>query len=53
MFFVLCLGWDLSSVDDIECIGITQGIIGEISLPGVYDPHLLIIKESQVNLLFQ
>lgn len=45
MFFS---GWDLSSVDDIECIGITQGIIGAISLPGVYDPHLVIIKESQV-----
>lgn len=40
------IGWDLSSVDDIECIGITQGIIGVVSLPGVYDPHLLIVRES-------
>lgn len=39
-------GWDLSSVGDIECIGITYGIIGEIKFPGIYDPHLLIIRES-------
>lgn len=39
-------GWDLSSVDDIECLGITQGIIGVVSLPGVYEPHLVIIKEA-------
>ncbi|CAD6994300.1 unnamed protein product [Ceratitis capitata] len=38
--------WDLSSVDDIECIGITHGIVGVISLPNVYDPHLVIIKEA-------
>lgn len=31
---------------DIECIGITYGIIGEIKLPGIYDPHLLIIREA-------
>lgn len=41
-----CIGWDLSSVGDIECLGITPGILGVISLPGVYDPHLLIIKEA-------
>lgn len=40
------LGWDLSSVGDIECIGVTSGIVGEIKLPGVYDPHLLIIREA-------
>ncbi|CRL06388.1 CLUMA_CG019050, isoform A [Clunio marinus] len=44
-FQVKC-GWDLSSVGDIECIGITYGIIGEIKFPGVYDPHLLIIREA-------
>lgn len=44
---VFCsVGWDLSSVGDIECLGITPGILGVISLPGVYDPHLLIIKEA-------
>ncbi|XP_058468247.1 phosphatidylinositide phosphatase SAC2 isoform X3 [Malaya genurostris] len=39
-------GWDLSSVDDIECIGITHGIVGTICLQGVLDPHLIIIKEA-------
>lgn len=39
-------GWDLSSVGDIECIGITPGILGVISLPGVYEPHLLIVREA-------
>lgn len=36
----------MSSVDDIECIGITLGIIGEIKLAGLFQPHLLIIKDS-------
>ncbi|XP_073816733.1 phosphatidylinositide phosphatase spermathreecae isoform X3 [Musca autumnalis] len=44
--FSLKAGWDLSSVDDIECIGITHGIVGVISLPNVYEPHLVIIKEA-------
>lgn len=39
-------GWDLSSVDDIECIGITSGIVGVISLPGVYEPHLIVVREG-------
>lgn len=39
-------GWDLSSVGDIECIGITYGIVGEIKFPGIYDPHLVIVRES-------
>lgn len=39
-------GWDLSSVDDIECIGICHGIVGVNSLPGIYEPHLVIIKEA-------
>lgn len=43
---IIFQGWDLSSVGDIECIGITQGIIGEIKFPGIYDPHLLIIREA-------
>lgn len=38
--------WDLSSVSEIDCIGITHGIIGLVQLAGVYEPHLLIIKES-------
>lgn len=33
-------------MDDIECIGITPGIVGVISLPGVYDPHLIVVREA-------
>ncbi len=33
-------------MDDIVCIGLTQGIIGHVKLQNVYEPHLLIIKES-------
>ncbi|XP_046804687.1 phosphatidylinositide phosphatase SAC2 isoform X4 [Lucilia cuprina] len=44
--FTIKAGWDLSSVDDIECLGITQGIVGVISLPNVYEPHLVIVKEA-------
>lgn len=44
--FFPCIGWDLSSVDDIECIGITHGIVGVISLPNVYESHLVIVKEA-------
>ncbi|XP_013108333.2 phosphatidylinositide phosphatase SAC2 isoform X2 [Stomoxys calcitrans] len=44
--FSIKSGWDLSSVDDIECIGITHGIVGVISLPNVYESHLVIIKEA-------
>lgn len=36
----------MSSVGDIECIGITPGILGVISLQGVYEPHLLVVRES-------
>jgi phosphatidylinositol 4-phosphatase len=38
--------FDFSEVFDIECIGICYGIVGEIKFPGVYDPHLLVIKEA-------
>ncbi|XP_062536604.1 phosphatidylinositide phosphatase SAC2 isoform X5 [Armigeres subalbatus] len=44
--FQIKCGWDLSSVVDIECIGITHGIIGTITLQGVLEPHLIIIKEA-------
>uniref|UniRef100_A0A182K2C3 SAC domain-containing protein n=1 Tax=Anopheles christyi TaxID=43041 RepID=A0A182K2C3_9DIPT len=43
--FQLKCGWDLSSVDDIECIGVTHGIVGTIALQGVLEPHLIVIKE--------
>uniref|UniRef100_A0A1A9UEQ5 SAC domain-containing protein n=1 Tax=Glossina austeni TaxID=7395 RepID=A0A1A9UEQ5_GLOAU len=44
--FTIKADWDLSSVDDIECIGITHGIVGVISLPNVYESHLVIVKEA-------
>ncbi|XP_017081971.2 phosphatidylinositide phosphatase SAC2 isoform X3 [Drosophila eugracilis] len=44
--FSIKAGWDLSSVDDIECIGVTHGIVGVISLPNVYEPHLVVVKEA-------
>ncbi|KAH8357220.1 hypothetical protein KR084_010037 [Drosophila pseudotakahashii] len=44
--FSIKAGWDLSSVDDIECIGVTHGIVGVISLPNVYEPHLIVVKEA-------
>ncbi|XP_068155595.1 phosphatidylinositide phosphatase SAC2 isoform X3 [Drosophila tropicalis] len=45
--FTIKAGWDLSSVDDIECIGVTHGIVGVISLPNVYEPHLIVVREAQ------
>lgn len=52
--FELRLGWDLSGVTgDIECLGVTPGIIGMIQLSGVYEPHLLLIKDvSAVGVLY-
>nr|NP_001036740.2 spermathreecae, isoform F [Drosophila melanogaster]ABI31191.2 spermathreecae, isoform F [Drosophila melanogaster] len=51
--FSIKAGWDLSSVDDIECIGVTHGIVGVISLPNVYEPHLVVVKEaSAVGVLY-
>ncbi|XP_045488697.1 phosphatidylinositide phosphatase SAC2 [Pieris rapae] len=38
--------WDLSDIEDIECLGITEGIIGKVEHSNVYEPRLMIIKES-------
>lgn len=40
------IGWDLSAVDDIECIGLTPGIVGTCDLADVYTPHLVIVREA-------
>uniref|UniRef100_A0A2M4A9F2 Putative phosphoinositide phosphatase n=1 Tax=Anopheles triannulatus TaxID=58253 RepID=A0A2M4A9F2_9DIPT len=46
-------GWDFSAVDDIECIGVTHGIIGTVELPGVLEPHLLVVREvAPVGVLY-
>ncbi|GAB0094845.1 phosphatidylinositide phosphatase SAC2 [Sergentomyia squamirostris] len=39
-------GCDLSGVDDIECLGLSYGIVGALQMPGEYDAHLMIIKEA-------
>ncbi|KAL4708609.1 hypothetical protein ACJJTC_014217 [Scirpophaga incertulas] len=38
--------WDLSDIEDIECLGITEGIIGKVEHSNIYEPRLMIIKES-------
>ncbi|XP_046973007.1 phosphatidylinositide phosphatase SAC2 [Vanessa cardui] len=38
--------WDLSDIEDIECLGITEGIIGKVEHTNIYEPRLMIIKES-------
>lgn len=52
--FKIFKGWDLSGViGDIECLGVTHGIIGMIQLAGVYEPHLLLIKDvSAIGVLY-
>lgn len=45
LYLILFQGWDFTSVDDIECLGVTHGIVGSMHLPGVYEPHLLLIKD--------
>ncbi|XP_075986517.1 phosphatidylinositide phosphatase spermathreecae isoform X2 [Anticarsia gemmatalis] len=38
--------WDLSDIEDIECLGITDGIIGKVEHTNIFEPRLMIIKES-------
>ncbi|XP_045506510.1 phosphatidylinositide phosphatase SAC2 isoform X2 [Colias croceus] len=38
--------WDLSDIEDIECLGITEGIIGKVEHSNIYEPRLMIIRES-------
>lgn len=40
------LAWDLSEIDDIECLGITEGILGKVEHSNIFEPRLMIIKES-------
>lgn len=40
------LAWDLSDIEDIECLGITDGILGKVEHSNVFEPRLMIIKES-------
>ncbi|XP_047035991.1 phosphatidylinositide phosphatase SAC2 isoform X2 [Helicoverpa zea] len=38
--------WDLSDIEDIECLGITDGIVGKVEHSNIFEPRLMIIKES-------
>ncbi|XP_022827359.1 phosphatidylinositide phosphatase SAC2 isoform X1 [Spodoptera litura] len=38
--------WDMSDIEDIECLGITDGILGKVEHSNIYEPRLMIIKES-------
>ncbi|XP_028178083.1 phosphatidylinositide phosphatase SAC2-like, partial [Ostrinia furnacalis] len=38
--------WDLSDIEDIECLGITEGILGKVEHSNIFEPRLMIIKES-------
>lgn len=40
-------GWDLSAVDDIECLGLTPAIVGTCALADVLTPHLVIVRDAQ------
>nr|CAI5823134.1 unnamed protein product [Callosobruchus analis] len=39
-------GWDLTDADDPVCLGICDGIIGKVEHSPLFDPRLLLIKES-------
>ncbi|XP_063921192.1 phosphatidylinositide phosphatase SAC2 isoform X1 [Zophobas morio] len=44
--FIPKTGWDLADADDPICLGVCDGIIGKIEHSTVFDPRLLLIKES-------
>lgn len=50
---VLFLAWDLSDIQDIECLGTTHAIIGKLEHEAVYEPRLMIVKDcSPVGTLY-
>ncbi|CAG9818977.1 unnamed protein product [Phaedon cochleariae] len=44
--FIPKTGWDLADADDPVCLGICDGIIGKVEHSPLFDPRLLLIKES-------
>ncbi|XP_049823594.1 phosphatidylinositide phosphatase SAC2 isoform X2 [Aethina tumida] len=44
--FIPKTGWDLTDADDPICLGIIDGIVGKLEHSAVFDPRLLLIKES-------
>lgn len=39
--------WDLSDIEDIECLGVTEGILGKVEHTNIYEPRLAVIKEVE------
>lgn len=44
---MLFVGWDLTEAEDPTCLGVCQGLIGKVEHPFVFDPRLILIKESE------
>jgi hypothetical protein len=44
--FIPKTGWDLADADDPVCLGVCDGIVGKVEHPSVFDPRLLLIKDS-------
>ncbi|CAH2009385.1 unnamed protein product [Acanthoscelides obtectus] len=44
--FIPKTGWDLTDADDPVCLGVCDGIIGKVEHSPLFDPRLLLIKES-------
>ncbi|XP_060529101.1 phosphatidylinositide phosphatase SAC2 isoform X2 [Cylas formicarius] len=44
--FIPKTGWDLTDAEDPVCLGIFHGIIGKVEYNPLFDPRLLLIKES-------
>ncbi|XP_050310278.1 phosphatidylinositide phosphatase SAC2 isoform X2 [Anthonomus grandis grandis] len=41
-------GWDLPDAEDPICLGVCDGIIGKVEHSPLFDPRLLLIKESSL-----
>lgn len=39
--------WDLSDIEDIECLGVTEGILGKVEHSNIFEPRLALIKEAE------
>ncbi|XP_030753570.1 phosphatidylinositide phosphatase SAC2 isoform X2 [Sitophilus oryzae] len=46
--FIPKTGWDLPDAEDPICLGICEGIIGKVEYVPLFDPKLLLIKESSL-----
>ncbi|KAL1494584.1 hypothetical protein ABEB36_010159 [Hypothenemus hampei] len=46
--FIPKTGWDLPDAEDPQCLGICDGIVGKVEHVPLFDPRLLLIKESSL-----